>query len=103
VDGDIAGVNSIAAADVDGDGDLDVLGAATQNPLLDIAWWSNRGGQFALPTADTAPPSIANGQIADVLRIDARHRGRARTTSPRTPTWSSRRSSCGSKRRLAIR
>jgi hypothetical protein len=72
VDADFPLAADIAVADVDRDGDLDVFGAT----LGQVAWWSNRGGQFALPTADTAPPTLANGQAAALFRIDALHRGR---------------------------
>jgi len=38
-----AGASSVSCADIDGDGDLDVLGAA--HIAGDFAWWSNEGGQ----------------------------------------------------------
>lgn len=63
------------AADVDGDGELDVLGASFHND--DFRWWENRGGQFALPTADVAPARAANGATVAVLEIDATRRGRS--------------------------
>ena len=42
VDGTFYGAISVAAADVDGDGDLDILGAAQDAD--DIAWWENTAG-----------------------------------------------------------
>jgi hypothetical protein len=46
-----AGVQSIMAADIDGDGDLDVLGAATTAD--DIFWWENDGAEnFSHHTID---------------------------------------------------
>jgi len=39
VDGTFDGAYSVYAADVDGDGDLDVLGAAQGDD--DIAWWES--------------------------------------------------------------
>ncbi len=42
VDGDFDGVRTVYAADVDGDGDTDVLGAATS--ANDITWWENTDG-----------------------------------------------------------
>ena len=42
VDGDFDGAASVFAADVDGDGDMDVLGAAYA--ANDIAWWENTDG-----------------------------------------------------------
>ena len=62
---------SPVAADVDGDGDTDVL--ATR-PL---AWYPNRGGQFALPTTALAQGVVANDQEVVLLEIDLQHRGRA--------------------------
>ncbi len=42
VDNAFAGAQSIYAADIDGDGDMDVLGAAANDN--DIAWWENIAG-----------------------------------------------------------
>ncbi len=42
VDGDFVGANSVYAADIDGDGDVDVLGAAQNDDT--IAWWENTAG-----------------------------------------------------------
>ncbi|MEM6401637.1 MAG: hypothetical protein AAF757_15605, partial [Cyanobacteria bacterium P01_D01_bin.116] len=36
------GANSVASADVDGDGDIDILGAATSDKK--ITWWENTSG-----------------------------------------------------------
>ena len=41
VDGDFDFVRSVSAADVDGDGDVDVLGAAATDD--EITWWENTG------------------------------------------------------------
>ena len=65
--------NSVHAVDIDGDGDLDGIGAAYYGPA--VIWWENRGGQFALPTTDTAPVSIEQGTSDDLLRIDVTHNG----------------------------
>ncbi|MEO1087860.1 MAG: FG-GAP-like repeat-containing protein, partial [Acidobacteriota bacterium] len=75
IDGDFAGARSVLAADLDGDGDADVVGAARDADH--IAWWTNRGGQFAMPTSDVAPERVADGDTVAVLEIDAAHRGRA--------------------------
>jgi hypothetical protein len=42
IDGGFAGAHDVKAADVDGDGDLDVLGAARD--MDEIAWWENTNG-----------------------------------------------------------
>ena len=75
VDGDFDGATSVYAFDVDGDGDADVLGAAYWGE--EMAWWENRGGQFALATTDTAPLSIPANDLDDVLAVTMTHRGRA--------------------------
>ena len=36
------GASSVASADVDGDGDIDILGAATSDDK--ITWWENTSG-----------------------------------------------------------
>ena len=41
VDGDFGGVRSVYATDMDGDGDVDILGAGENNN--DISWWINDG------------------------------------------------------------
>ena len=48
VDGDFSGAVSVYAADVDGDGDVDVLGAAYYAD--DITWWENTWGGIEAPT-----------------------------------------------------
>ena len=70
-------VRSVFAADVDGDGDgdLDVLSASAGDDK--IAWYENRGGQFALATTDTAPVALLQGDSSDLLEIVMTHRGRA--------------------------
>jgi len=69
------GAVALFAADVDGDGDLDALSASATDDK--IAWYENRGGQFALATADTAPAALLQGGTSDLLEIVMTHRGRA--------------------------
>jgi len=85
VDGDFDGAASVYAADVDGDGDLDVLGAA-QN-ADDIAWWENRGGQFGLPTTSLAASPLTLPIEHAVLQIDAAHNGRTGDTDVELVTF----------------
>ena len=77
VNGDFDGAKSVHAADVDGDGDIDILGAAVH--ASDISWWENKGGQFALPTTDAVTATTPNEGALDVLvlAIDGEHRGRS--------------------------
>jgi hypothetical protein len=72
------GARSVFAADVDGDGDLDVLSASYFDHK--IAWYENHGGQFALPTVTTAYQGMVDGQQRHVLEIEAIHRGRSGDT-----------------------
>ncbi|MEM1180734.1 MAG: FG-GAP-like repeat-containing protein [Acidobacteriota bacterium] len=76
IDGDFDGARSVVAADLDGDGDADVVAASRDND--EIAWWENRGGQFALSTLDAVSASDQEEGTADValLKVQAAHRGR---------------------------
>ncbi len=51
VDGAFAGARFVYAADVDGDGDMDVLGAAYEDD--DITWWENTAGDGTAWTEHT--------------------------------------------------
>lgn len=44
VDADFTGAGNVVTADVNGDGDMDILGAA--NGVDDINWWENSGGEI---------------------------------------------------------
>jgi len=66
----------LAIGDVDRDGDPDLVTSdAGPVPPRYYLLIPNGGGQFGLPTVDTAPPTILDGTADDVLRIDARHNG----------------------------
>ena len=67
------GATGAGAADMDDDGDVDLLAAAATDDAL--SYWENRGGQFALPTADLGS-SLGDSVTEAVLRITAAHRGR---------------------------
>ena len=79
------GARSVYAADVDGDGNLDVLGAAENAD--DIAWWENRGGQFGLPTTSLAASPLTLPIEHAVLQIDAAHNGRMGDTDVELVTF----------------
>ena len=64
VDDAFAGAASVYAADVDGDGDIDVLGAATGDN--DIAWWENIEGDGTAWVEYTV-----NGAFNDVRSVYA--------------------------------
>jgi hypothetical protein len=50
-DGPFDGARSVYAADVDSDGDLDVLGAALYDNGVDFAWWENGPCESYMPLA----------------------------------------------------
>jgi hypothetical protein len=64
---------SVFAADVDGDGNLDVLSASVNDDK--IAWYENRGGQFALGTGSVVVNPVNEGALNKLLQIVATHRG----------------------------
>ena len=70
----VDGPQYVIVADIDGDGDLDALAASRDDDT--IAWYPNRGGQFALPTVSLAQSVLANSQEDVALQIDLEHRGR---------------------------
>ncbi|MFQ5717953.1 MAG: FG-GAP-like repeat-containing protein [Acidobacteriota bacterium] len=69
VDADSVGARSIVTADIDSDGDLDVLSAS---PLgLALAWSENRGGQYSFSGSDLAPARAPSGQVIPLLSLTA--------------------------------
>ncbi|MDA8018808.1 MAG: FG-GAP-like repeat-containing protein [Thermoanaerobaculia bacterium] len=80
----IGAPESIAVADLDDDGDLDVLASAASEDR--ILWYPNLGGQLGLPSFDTAPSTIQEEAIEDVLEIEARHLGRSGDSSQELAT-----------------
>jgi len=68
---------SIYADDLDRDGDLDVIACTNDDKLT---WYENKGGQFAFSTSNTAPSTIDNGELDDIFKIEAKHKGRAGDT-----------------------
>jgi hypothetical protein len=57
----------VHAADVDGDGDLDILGAASRDG---IAWWENTTGSGTAWTAHTIDSSLSGAWGVDAADID---------------------------------
>jgi len=72
------GAQAVFTADVDSDGDMDVLSASEWDDK--IAWYENKGGQFALPTTDAAPARLYEDETDDMLKVVATHRGRSGDT-----------------------
>jgi len=69
------GVRSVAAADLDRDGDLD--GAAVQGGDDEVAWYENRGGQFRVLAHSIANDPLGGQPLEPVLDADVAHRGRS--------------------------
>ncbi len=80
-----SGPTSAFPGDVDSDGDLDVFSASSGDDS--IAWYRNKGGQFALPTMSSAPLLILEGTQDDALKITATHRGRTGDTDVELVTF----------------
>lgn len=70
---------AVAAADLDGDGMTDILGASGSDPY--IVWWKNGGGQFAVTATNTLPSILFPGSTAHVQTIAFMHRGRPMDSS----------------------
>ena len=70
-----AGAGSVASADFDHDGAIDVTSASLEDG--NIAAYMNRGGQSGLTTTDVAPAYILDGQKREVLRLSVASRGQA--------------------------
>lgn len=67
---------AVCAADIDRDGDLDLL-AAAEGATDQMAWWANQGGQYALLGSATEPDTISAAQKVAILAVDAQHNGRS--------------------------
>lgn len=65
---------AVQVADVDSDGQKDILSAANAGNL--VQWWGNRGGQFSLPTEDTSPEAIPEGATVSLMTLTFTHNGR---------------------------
>ncbi len=68
VDGAFDGAFSVYAADVDGDGDIDVLGAAVDAD--DIAWWENTAGDGTAWTEHTVDGEFDNAWSVYAADVD---------------------------------
>lgn len=74
VDDNLAGVMSVHAADIDADGDLDLISAAETAGV--VVYRPNHGGQFGLETTDVAPAAVLDDGYAALLSVEMAHLGR---------------------------
>ena len=73
------GARSVFAADVDGDGDTDVLSASRYDNK--ISWYPNCGGQFLFAGQASGPTAVLEGETVELLSLDYLHNGRAGDSS----------------------
>ena len=65
----------VVTADLDRDGDWDVVSASSGDDK--VAWYRNGGGQFGVRTADIAPATLVPSATDALLKITISHNGRA--------------------------
>jgi hypothetical protein len=88
-----ANMRSVALADLDRDGDLDILGGTElyTEPNPDeparVMAWQNRGGSVAEVATPQAPATLADGATDDFLRIVASHQGRVTDHAIELAKW----------------
>ncbi|MDY7080488.1 MAG: FG-GAP-like repeat-containing protein, partial [Chloroflexota bacterium] len=63
-----AGATAVTAADLDGDGDLDVLGAASTDNA--ITWWENRGGTDTFTVTHSVTTTFAGAMAVTAADLD---------------------------------
>jgi hypothetical protein len=73
------GAAALVAADLDGDGDLDLIGAVSGEDR--IAGYINNGGQYRIATTNLASDTILINEVEAILKIDATHLGRPDDTA----------------------
>ena len=66
--------HGVAVADLDGDGDADVLSASREDGVA--GWFENKGGQFAVGFEPTLTTSLAPGIPQQLASLIVAHRGR---------------------------
>jgi hypothetical protein len=69
VDDDFESAPSISSADLDGDGDMDVIGAA-RGTINDLAWWENVDSQGTVWTKHIIPSSIQEASSIDTADVN---------------------------------
>jgi hypothetical protein len=69
----------VATADLDGDGDMDVVSHAEtySADVESLRAWQNQGGSVGQVTADTAPAAYLQGTTRELMRIAVSHHGKA--------------------------
>ena len=66
--------HGIHTDDIDGDGDTDLIGISRDDGV--VAWFENRGGNYAVGVEQNSSDVHASGQLAELAQILVAHRGR---------------------------
>jgi hypothetical protein len=74
IDSDYAGMSCVELLDLDGDGDLDIIGGSETTPTtqsLGLAWWRNEGGNPPSWTRFTIDSQFSHVMSVDVAYVDS--------------------------------
>jgi len=82
-------VKLVGAVDLDGDGDIDIASLAEtwSSPVEVVHVWQNREGTVGERVEATAPVTMAEGSVDDLLRIVVSHHGKPAEPAVEIDEW----------------